>query len=45
MNELDLSLTSHEAVYRALRVMIMHGELEPGQSVTIRGLASNLVFL
>jgi DNA-binding GntR family transcriptional regulator len=41
MNELDLSLTSHEAVYRALRVMIMHGELKPGQSVTIRGLASN----
>ena len=40
MNELDLSLTSHEAVYRALRVMIMHGELKPGQSVTIRGLAS-----
>ena len=41
MNELDLSLSSHEAVYRALRVSIMHGELEPGQSVTIRGLASN----
>ena len=41
MNELDLSLTSHEAVSRALRVMIMHGELEPGQSLTIRGLASN----
>ena len=41
MNELDLSLTSHEAVYRALRVMIMHGEREPGQSLTIRGLASN----
>lgn len=41
MDELDLSLTSHEAVYRALRVMIMHGELEPGQSLTIRGLASN----
>ena len=41
MNELDLSLASHEAVYRALRVAIMHGELEPGQSVTIRGLASN----
>ena len=41
MNELDLSLASHEAVYRALRVSIMHGELEPGQSVTIRGLASN----
>lgn len=40
MNELDQSLTSHEAVYRALRVMIMHGELKPGQSVTIRGLAS-----
>ena len=41
MNELDLSLASHEDVYRALRVYIMHGELEPGQSVTIRGLASN----
>ena len=41
MNELDQSLASHEAVYRALRVSIMHGELEPGQSVTIRGLASN----
>lgn len=41
MSELDVSLTSHEAVYRALRVSIMHGELEPGQSVTIRGLASN----
>ena len=41
MNELDQSLASHEAVYRALRVAIMHGELEPGQSVTIRGLASN----
>ena len=41
MNELDLSLANHEAVYRALRVSIMHGELEPGQSVTIRGLASN----
>jgi len=41
MNELDQSLASHEAVYRALGVSIMHGELEPGQSVTIRGLASN----
>ena len=40
MNELDPTFISHEGVYRALRVSIMHGELEPGQSVTIRGLAS-----
>ncbi|MDC1243550.1 GntR family transcriptional regulator [Amylibacter sp.] len=40
MNDLDPTFISHEGVYRALRVSIMHGELEPGQSVTIRGLAS-----
>ena len=40
MNELDPTFISHEGVYRALRVSIMYGELEPGQSVTIRGLAS-----
>ena len=40
MNELDPTFISHEGVYRALRVSIMHGELEPGQSITIRGLAS-----
>ena len=40
MNELDPTFISHEGVYRALRVSIMHGELQPGQSVTIRGLAS-----
>ncbi|MBO6854935.1 MAG: GntR family transcriptional regulator [Marivivens sp.] len=34
----DLSGVAHERVYRALRTRIMHGELEPGQSLTLRGL-------
>ncbi len=40
MVELDLSLPAHEAVYRALRTSVMHGEMQPGQAVTIRGVAS-----
>lgn len=34
----DLSGVAHERVYRALRTRIMHGELEPGQGLTLRGL-------
>ena len=30
---------AHERVYRALRQRIMHGELPPGQALTIRGIA------
>ncbi len=33
---------AHELVYRRLRDMILFGELEPGQSVTIQGLVSQL---
>ncbi|TRD19032.1 GntR family transcriptional regulator [Palleronia caenipelagi] len=29
---------AHERVYRALRTRIMHGELAPGQALTLRGL-------
>ena len=39
MIELDPSLPAHEAVYRSLRASVMHGELHPAQSVTIRGVA------
>lgn len=31
---------AHEQVYRALRSRIMHGDIEPGSSLTIRGIAS-----
>ncbi|GHA61060.1 GntR family transcriptional regulator [Amylibacter ulvae] len=31
---------SHELVYRSLRSSIMHGEMAPAQSVTIRGIAN-----
>lgn len=31
---------NHERVYRALRQKIMHGELTPGQSLTLRGIGS-----
>lgn len=29
---------AHDRVYRALRVQIMHGELAPGQALTLRGI-------
>lgn len=35
-------LTAHERVYRDLRNRILHGELAPGQPVTVRGLAGEL---
>jgi len=31
---------AHERLYRALRTQIMHGELPPGQALTLRGLAA-----
>jgi len=30
---------AHERLYRALRSQVMHGELPPGQALTLRGLA------
>jgi DNA-binding GntR family transcriptional regulator len=33
---------AHERVYRDLRARILHGELAPGQAVTVRGLAEAL---
>lgn len=32
----------HETVYRRLRTQILHGEMAPGQAVTIQGLAADL---
>ncbi|MEO0918950.1 MAG: GntR family transcriptional regulator, partial [Pseudomonadota bacterium] len=29
---------AHDRVYRALRARIMHGELEPGTALTLRGI-------
>lgn len=34
--------TAHDRVYRKMRTMILHGELEPGASLTIRGVAADL---
>jgi DNA-binding GntR family transcriptional regulator len=31
---------AHDRVYRALRQQVMHGELAPGQSLTLRGIAA-----
>lgn len=33
------SAPAHERLYRALRTQVMHGELAPGQSLTLRGIA------
>ena len=35
----DTTGAAHDRVYRSLRSRIMHGELEPGQSLTLRGIA------
>ncbi len=37
----DSNLPAHERVYRALRTRIMHGVLEPGTSLTLRGIAAD----
>ena len=36
----DPNAAAHERVYRALRQQVMHGELDPGQAVTLRGLGA-----
>lgn len=35
----DSSLSAHDRLYRTLRTQIMHGEIAPGQPLTLRGLA------
>lgn len=34
----DPNAAAHERLYRALRQQVMHGELDPGQPLTLRGL-------
>lgn len=34
----DQTTAAHERVYRALRTQVMHGELAPGQALTLRGI-------
>lgn len=36
----DTGLAAHDRLYRTLRQQIMHGELPPGQALTLRGLAA-----
>jgi DNA-binding GntR family transcriptional regulator len=35
---LDPNTAAHERVYRSLRAQVMHGELAPGQALTLRGI-------
>jgi DNA-binding GntR family transcriptional regulator len=35
----ESSLSAHDRLYRSLRQQVMHGELAPGQALTLRGLA------
>lgn len=35
----DSTLSAHDRLYRLLRAQVMHGELAPGQALTLRGLA------
>lgn len=34
------AFSAHETVYRALRTRILHGELDPGQALTLRGIGA-----
>ena len=34
----DSAAAAHDRVYRALRTRIMHGEIAPGQALTLRGI-------
>ena len=36
----DPNAAAHERLYRSLRQKVMHGELAPGQPITLRGLAA-----
>lgn len=36
----DSTLSAHDRLYRTLRTQVMHGELAPGQALTLRGLAA-----
>ena len=36
----DPNAAAHERLYRSLRQQVMHGELAPGQAMTLRGLAA-----
>lgn len=33
------TLSAHDRIYRTLRTQVMHGELAPGQALTLRGIA------
>ena len=35
----DPNAAAHERIYRALRQQVLHGEMAPGQALTLRGLA------
>ncbi|GGD98886.1 transcriptional regulator, GntR family [Gemmobacter megaterium] len=35
----DSALSAHDRLYRVLRTQVMHGEIAPGQALTLRGLA------
>jgi len=35
----DSSLPTHDRLYRVLRAQVMHGEIAPGQALTLRGIA------
>ncbi|MDB5663649.1 GntR family transcriptional regulator [Cypionkella sp.] len=38
----DPNAAAHERVYRTLRQQVLHGELAPGQAMTLRGIAAQL---
>lgn len=39
-SRIDIGTSAHERVYRLLRTRILHGELSPGDALTLRGIAA-----
>ena len=40
-DNLDKNLLAHDRVYKGLRLKIMYGQIQPGQSLTLRGIGES----
>ena len=40
-DNMDKNLLAHDRVYKGLRLKIMYGQIQPGQSLTLRGIGEN----
>lgn len=41
-DNIDKNSLAHDRVYKGLRLKIMYGQIQPGQSLTLRGIGGKL---